>query len=305
MNLAFKDSLPVELITHVTSICGQRGVEWLEGLESRIAELEQAWSIKVGDPFSAGEFNFVAPARRFNGELTVLKIAPPYDRTEIFREAAFLRHRNGNGAVKLIAEDADRFAILLEHALPGKNLAEIFRDNAPAAVVPSIEVLRSIISEPPSDSTGIITLDNWFDGMRRHSSTKFPADYATKALRIYERLSRQRNRIFYLHGDFHPGNIVSATRARFLAIDPKGIIGHIGYDIAVFLNNFHWWQETRSDVRLRLDRAVDQFAEAFDIDAMELREWAFAQLVLSAWWTLEDMPEMYNNEVAKADIWDV
>ena len=305
MNSAFKDSLPSDLVTHVTSMCGRRGVQWLDDLEHIVADLRRLWSIEVGSPFPAGEFNFVAPATHSDGELMVVKISPPFDPIEIFDEAAFLRHRNGRGAVKLIAEEHSRFAILLEHALPGKNLAEMFENNEPEAVQPAIEVLRSIVSPVPANQADITNLDAWFRGMNRFEATKFPSDYAAKALKIYGELSVQPNRIFYLHGDFHPGNIVSATRAPFLAIDPKGIIGHIGYDLAVFLNNFHWWQETRSDIRPRLDRAVRQFADAFELDPMEIRQWGFAQMVLGAWWAFDETPDLYNNEVAKADIWDV
>ena len=304
MGSAFNNSLPRELVTHVTSMCGRRGVQWLNDLEQVIAELENLWSIRVGKPFPAGEYNFVAPAFRADGELTVVKVSPPFATLEIFGEAAFLRNRNGRGAVRLIAEDRSRFAILLEHAHPGKNLAEKFADDEPASVEPAIEVLRSILSPLP-DGSEIVTLDKWFDGLTRYHQTTFPADYAARALRIYDELSRQPDRTFYLHGDFHPGNVVSATRAPFLAIDPKGIAGHVGYDIAVFLNNFHWWQETRSDIRARLDAAVAQFAGAFGLDPIELRQWAFAQMVLSAWWTFDETPELYDNEVAKSDIWDV
>jgi streptomycin 6-kinase len=305
MTNGFKDSLPSELVAHVTSMCGSKGVKWLDELGDVVRELEQSWSLKVLEPFPAGEFNFVAPSVRDDGELAVLKISPPFESIEIVGEAAFLRSRNGDGTVRLIAEDMGRRAILIEHAVPGKNLAELFTDDPSQSLGPAIEVLRSILSPPPASSE-IKTLDEWFDGMRRkHPPTSFPSGYASKALNIYEDLSRDSDRTFYLHGDFHPGNIVSATRKPFLAIDPKGIIGHIGYEIAVFLNNFHWWQETRSDVRPRLDNAVTQFSDAFDIDPFELRQWAFAQMVLGAWWTFEDMPEIYAGEVAKADVWDV
>jgi streptomycin 6-kinase len=305
MTTRFKDSLPNELVAHVTSMCGSKGVKWLDELKGVVRELEQRWSLKVLEPFAAGEFNFVAPSVRGDGELAVLKISPPFESNEIAGEAAFLRSRNGAGSVRLIAEDISRLAILIEHAVPGKNLAELFSEDPPQAIGPAIDVLAAILSPPPPSSE-IKTLDNWFDGMRRkHPLTSFPTDYVNKALNIYDELSRDSDRTFYLHGDFHPGNIVSATRKPFLAIDPKGIIGHIGYEVAVFLNNYHWWQETRSDIRPRLDKAVTRFADALDIDPFELRKWAFAQMVLGAWWTFEDMPEIYAGEVAKADIWDV
>ena len=306
MTPSFKDcSLPADLVMHVTSMCGRKGVEWLDDLEKTIDELERLWLIEVRQPFPAGEFNFVAPALRADGEQTVVKISPPFETVEIVGEADYLRSRNGNGAVKLIVEDMTRRAILIERAVPGDNLTEVFKDDEAGAVDPAIEVLRSILLLEPPDMRGIIKLENWFDGLRRHESTDFPSDYAAKALSIYDNLSGRPDRTFYLHGDFHPANIVSATRSPFLAIDPKGIVGDIGYEIAVFLNNFHWWQETKTDIRPRLERAIAQFSDAFDLDSFELRQWAFAQMVLGAWWTFDEMPEIYSGEVARADIWDV
>ena len=303
MAKSFKDSLPAELIHHVTAICGRDGEEWIDGLENNVRELEDLWSIKAHQPFAAGEYNYVAPVT--GSEFAVLKLAPPYKTVEIFAEAAYLREHNGNGVVKLIAENCARKAILIEHALPGKNLTECFKDDEPASVDPAIYALKVSLLPPPPDTTDVTTLDAWFDGLRRFESTDFPADYAIKALELYDKLSSRADRQFYLHGDFHPGNIVDATREPFLIIDPKGIIGHIGYDIACFLNNFHWWQEKKPDVKSRLDKAVSQFAEAFDIDPLVLRQWAFAQMVIGAWWNYEDMPEFYDNQVAKADVWNV
>lgn len=304
MNSCFKDSLPPDLVTHVTSMCGEKGEEWLEGLAETISELENLWAIKVQEPFPAGEFNFVAPALR-DDERTVLKISPPFDTIEILGEAEYLRSRDGRGAVKLLAENADRRAILIEHALPGKNLTDCFEDNKPKAVKPAVEVLHSILRPPPSARINVTMLDKWFAGLERFSATDFPTSYSMKALRIHEKLAGQPNRTYYLHGDFHPGNIVSATREPFLAIDPKGVIGHIGYEIAVFLNNFHWWQEGEPDIEARLEKAIRQFSESFDIDPVQLRQWAFAQMVLGAWCTFDEMPENYNDEVANADIWNV
>jgi streptomycin 6-kinase len=305
MAKSFKDSLPAELIQHVTAICGSAGEAWIDGLENNVRDLEDLWSIEALAPFVAGEFNYVAPATLESGELAVLKLAPPYKTVEIFAEAAYLRARDGTGAVKFIAEDRRRRAILIEHALPGRNLTECFKDNEPACVEPAIAALKASLLSPPAESTDVTHLDKWFDRLSGFSTTRFPPEYAIRALQIYEELSAQTSRVFYLHGDFHPGNVVSASREPFQIIDPKGIVGHIGYDIGVFLNNLHWWQEAKQDVEERLGRAVTQFAQAFEIDPFEVRQWAFAQMVLGAWWSFEDMPEFYDNAVAKADVWNV
>jgi len=295
---------PGELVTHVTAMCGDRGRAWLAGLPLTIRELEQQWSLKVEAPFAAGEYNFVAPAVLDNGEHAVIKVAPPFETNEIVGEAAFLRHRRGSGAAELLKEDVERRAILLERVFPGKNLSELFTGNEPASIQPAINVLESIQGPPPLDQTPT-SLDDWFAGLRRYSSTEFPAEYAEKALTFYETHSRDRARTVYLHGDYHPGNVVNAMRSPYLAIDPKGVVGPIGYDIAVFLNNFHWWQEKRPDIRERIAPAIEQFSKAFDMDPLEVRQWAYAQMVLSAWWSFDEMPQFYDNIVAKADIWDV
>ena len=286
-------------------MCGERGDQWLDSLGSLLADIEFQWSIDIGVPFPAGEFNYVAPATDAAGNQLVLKIAPPFESNEMPGEAMYLRMRDGAGSVRLIREWPAAGAILIERAIPGKNLAEEFAGRESESIAPAIEVLRTILGPPPHDRTGIKTVDDWFDGMRRSAGTEFPAGYVSKAFEIYDRLSRQPGRTLYLHGDFHPANIVTATRSPYLVIDPKGVIGHIGYDIAVFLNNFHWWQESKPDIHERLDNAIVQFADAFDITPLDLRQWAFAQMVLGAWWSFDEMPEYYDNAVAKADIWNV
>jgi streptomycin 6-kinase len=300
----FRDSIPKELVTHTIAMCGEIGKAWLDDLPALIRHLETAWSISVEDPFPSVEFNYVAAATDGLGQQVVIKISPPFDNTEIFSEAKFLGTLNGNGAVWLLAEDRERRAILVERAIPGASLTELYDGNELEAIGPAINVLRTITAEPPDDLTDTIDLDDWFDGLTRYNETAFPARYAKRALDIYADLSGNAKRQ-YLHGDFHPSNVVSGTREWFLAIDPKGMIGPIGYDIAVFLNNFHWWHEERTDVRARSKVAVEKFSDGFGISSSDLRRWAFAQMVLSAWWTFDEMPEIYDNEVAKADIWDI
>src|ERR1035437_3843934 len=305
MNSAFKEMLPSALVSNTLALCGNIGERWLRDLPRIIHSLEEDWSITVEQPFVNGKYNYVASAILRGGTPTLLKIASSRDDLDNYSEAKFLRTLNGTGVVMLLREDRGLRAMLLERAVPGQTVTRIFDNDESSAVPVAIELLKRLHREPPPELSAIILLDDWFDNLRRCQATDFPAHYAVKALSLYEQLSGQSERIGYLHGDFHPDNIVSAARAPFLAIDPKGIVGHIGYEIAVFLNNFHWWQEGKRDIRQRLDVAVRQFSHAFDIDPYELRQWAFAQMVLSAWWMFDEMSEIYANEVVKADIWDV
>ena len=303
MTTAIKDLLPSDLVTHVTEMCGVQGEEWFAQLPAIIGELEIQWDIRVGDPFPGIEYNFVAAAEGLNGSLFVVKVAPPFETVEIQGEAKFLRIIGGDGAVNLIAEERELKSILIERALPGRSLHEEFASSPKDCVKPAIDVLNRILRPPPSDMTEVVTLDTWFEKFRRYKETDFPADRAEKAFEIYERLSHQIDKTFYIHGDYHPGNVVTAQREQFLAIDPKGIVGHVGYDIAVFLINLERWQRDRVGADDLLNHAVKEFAIAFDLTELEVREWVFAHMVIGAWWNFEDMPNLYDPAVAMPSIW--
>jgi streptomycin 6-kinase len=298
-----KDSLPQDVVTHVTAMCGARGEDWFDELPDAITELEQKWDITVGDPFPGIEYNFVATATGLDGSDLVLKIAPPFETVEIFAEAKFLETLNGEGAIHLIDVDRERQAILLERALPGKALHEEFAESPRDCIQPAIAVLRRILQKPPKDMSDTTTLDGWFANFERFRKTDFPKALGERALEIYRKLTRKSGDKLYIHGDFHPGNVVTATREKYLAIDPKGIVGQVGYDIAVFLINFERWQRENPDIETLLDEATNAFANAFDMTETEVREWVFADMVIGAWWNFEDMPELYEPEVAMPLIW--
>ena len=306
MSETYKHEPPPELVKHVTAICGHRGEEWLESLPVVVADLEEHWDVTAQAPFEKGEFNFVAPVRSSHGADAVLKIAPPYERTEIFAEARFLRSRNGAGCVRLLAESRSAHAILLERSMPGDSMDVHFDVDPFACVEPAIRVLKSILHPPPSEAGDVQFLDDWFVRFRRFRESNFPQPYGERALSIYEKLSVQHDRIFYLHGDFHPGNMVTSDRSNFLAIDPRGLVGHLTYDIAVFLNNLLWWQQGKPGLASALRSAVTKFSRSFGISEPEIKEAAYAYMVISSWWNFEEMPEHYNEaEIAMADIWDL
>ena len=288
---------------HVTEMCGSKGEEWFAQLPAIISELERQWNIRVRDPFPGIEYNFVAQADSSEGSPLVVKIAPPFETVEIHGEAKFLRATKGRGAVKLVAEDRERKSILIERAVPGKALHEEFASSPIDSIEPAIEVLKRILGLRPDEMEDVVTLDKWFEKFRRYKETDFPSKTAEKACEIYERLSCQAEKTFYIHGDYHPGNVVTARRERFLAIDPKGIVGHVGYDIAVFLINLERWQRNKPGVNELLERAIEKFAAAFALTELEIREWVFAHMVIGAWWNYEDMPILYDPQVAMPSVW--
>lgn len=285
-------------------LCGEDGKKWLNDLPQIIAEIERNWLLTVEKPFRNLSYNFVAPCIRADGSEAVLKIALPLNNPEIFNEARFLEIADGESAAKLFELDESRRAILLERLMPGENLKEDCRENEIEAVEIAIPILRELIKMPP-ERHSFRTLEEWFNNFfTKAPKTNFPTEFQNKARRIYEQLSSNSKK-YLIHGDFHHENILSAKRKPFLAIDPKGIIGEIGYETAVFLNNHLWWLTGQQDLREKLDTAVRRFSEAFEITPADLNKWAYVQMILSAWWTFEDNGANWEAELAFAEFWEV
>src|SRR5688500_5882525 len=98
MDNSFREKLSEDLVTHITAICGSRGEAWFDELPSVIRKLESEWKLTLHDPFPGIEYNFVAPATMTDGRDVVVKIAPPFERVEIYGEAKYLSTLGGNGA---------------------------------------------------------------------------------------------------------------------------------------------------------------------------------------------------------------
>ncbi len=289
---------------NVIDLCGENGRKWLDDLPRTIAELEQKWSITVQNPFWNLSYNYVAPCVCADGSKAVLKIALPLDNPEILNEARYLHIARGDATAELYETDENRRAILLERLLPGENLKAVCRENEIKAVEIAIPILKALLKEP-QENHSFGTLDEWFGNFFESASNPdFPREHQNKTRKIYEQLSRSSKK-YLIHGDFHHENILSASRKAFLVIDPKGIIGCAGYDIAVFLNNHLWWLAQDADLREKLDLSVQKFSITFDITSADLRKWAYAQIVLSAWWTFEDHGTNWERELAFAEFWEV
>ena len=305
MNKEFRATLPAKFVENTISLCGVRGENWLDDLPNTISTLEKSWSITAGNHFRNLSFNYVANAMLSDGKTAVLKIGLPLDAPEIFGEAAYLRVLDGQGAARLLEFDGERQATLLERVAPGANLKSVCKKDQAESVAIAIRMLKRVLRPIPETRNEFILLDDWFDGLKRAKGTSFPQDYAEQALEYYAELSKDAKNIFLLHGDLHHDNILSATREPFLVIDPKGIIGHVGYDIGAFLNNHHDWLDWDTRLEGKLDGAITDFAAALDLEEVVIRRWAFCQMVLSWWWMFDEMPDTFGEELGLSDIWKV
>ena len=94
--------------------------DWLRTVPDLAAGCCKEWGLRRGEPYEAGAAGYTVRAELPDGTPAVLKLIHPHRETE--HEAAALRAWDGDGAVRLLAEDPERDALLLECCDPGTKL---------------------------------------------------------------------------------------------------------------------------------------------------------------------------------------
>ena len=138
------------------------------------------------------------------------------------------------------------------------------------------------------------TVANWARGMDRlrqefdGGTGPFPKKLVQTAVSLFNDLLPSQAEPVLLHGDLHHWNILRATRAPWLALDPKGVVGEPAYEVGAWLRNPIDRLLHLSDLPHIQARRIDQFVELLGLDRQRLIGWGIAQAVLSAWWSYED-----------------
>jgi streptomycin 6-kinase len=230
--------------------------EWSR-LESVARDVASEWGVAIGPPFQLSNYSYVAPA----GRDAVLKIGWPHD-DESPHEADALELWAGNGAVRLLRVDRSRRALLLERAWSGSDLAAL---EGAAATTIAVDVGARLWRPAAAPF-------HWIgDHVPRWLADATPGSAAGRRLlerarKLFERLDVHDGTL--VHGDFHHYDIIDAG-TRYVAIDPKPMVGEPEFDVPPFLWNPLAPQMTQEDT----ERRLAAFAEA-GLDEARMRAWA-------------------------------
>lgn len=304
MSKNYRFDLPEQFARNIVGLYGVKGEKWLADLPEILLQASGKWRLsKDVRPFRNLTFNFVAVCDdEPTGAEVVLKIGVPEENSSIRREKNALEAFDGKGAVKVLAFDENLCAMLLEKVAPGETLAEVFPADEIKAVRAAVETIKKLPRRPANKSE-FPPLENWTEDLAKAQKTTFEPQKVSEARRIFKDLREPPENRLLLHGDVHFDNILSARREPFLLIDPKGCVGEIGYEIAVFLNDLAGWTNHLPNQKAVLRQAVEIFSESFNLEISELNRWAFAQAILAAWWMFEDFGRDWENYVACAKMW--
>ncbi|MGO4102734.1 aminoglycoside phosphotransferase family protein [Leifsonia sp. YAF41] len=252
-----------------------------------------------GTPFTTPS-SLLAPVRRADGTPAMLKRALVAEeergnRVMVWWSEAAGRAgpETGTGPGAAAVLEHDDAIILLERATGTRSLAAMAEADGDADEMATRILCRTIsrlhaISRPVPYglSHGLPTLAEWFRDLLVHGEQRggFCARAAADARVL---LAEQRESVV-LHGDVHHGNVLDFGDARWLAIDPKGIVGDPIFD---YLNLFCNPTSRVAERPGRLARQLSVVADATVYDADTLLRWLIAWCALSAtWFELDSRP---------------
>jgi streptomycin 6-kinase len=251
-------------------------------------------------------YNFVAFARRNNDDV-ILKIGVPH--RELYSEIAALAYYNGDGAVKLLEYDLEHAMFLLERLRSGEMLVTLEDDDERTRIAAEVMLKlwrplplesASLLADSQERATALpkfIQLTDWFDELQDLRPTfdggtgPFPEKIFARVEETLPRLYAESSPPCLIHGDFHHFNVLSSGSG-WIAIDPKGVIGHPEYEVGPlminpwpgFLNGANPRACPERSRRIQAERRLSILSEKLGFPRRRMLDWALCHAVLSAWW---------------------
>jgi streptomycin 6-kinase len=276
------------------------GDAWLARLPQLVGECAEAWDLRLGAPVEPAIIGLVLPATLPDGAEAMLKLSFPEDE-ESDREGDALAHWDGRGAARLLAQDRERGAILIERLRPGSVLWEV--DDAEAVVI-AAGVMRELWRPPPADHRFALLADRalrWqseLPGRWERAGHPCAREVIDRAVVWIGELVATQPELVVCHQDMHGANILRATRSPWLAIDPKPVVGEPAFDVASLVRDRRPELLAADRPARILARRLDQLVEQLGLDRERMRGWAVAHALA---WGIEHRGAVHAPEVAVAE----
>jgi len=208
------------------------------------------------------------------------------DRADERRSGDVLAAFEGRGTVRLLADDAG--VLFLERLEPGTSLVPRVLDGDDDG---ASRILADVIARmTPRHASAFPTVHDWALGFDRYLATEdssIPRPLVTAAHQAYLRLCASQTSPRLLHGDLHHANVLFDAGRGWLAIDPKGVVGEVEFEIGAALRNPYECADAIVDPAI-ITRRASLFADLLALDVDRVLAWGFAQAVLAAAWDAED-----------------
>ncbi len=261
----------------------------------QLALRAQQWDVAIHHAWETTGSALAFGVRR--GIRVVLKITKqPGDE---WHAGDILRAFGGDGTVRVYESDAG--AVLLERLDPGSELVELVRHGKDETAT---EILAQVMQQmaqhaPTCDCSTVLDWARGFDRYLKAGDKQIPAALVSEAGELYRRLATSQQSVMLLHGDLHHYNVLFDSTRGWVAIDPKGVVGELEYEVGAILRNPTEQPDLYASPTV-IESRLRMLTKALHLDYQRALEWSFAQAVLSAVWEVEDgYPVGPNNPALK------
>lgn len=251
---------------------------WLERVPDLVTECVEQWGLRLGEPYEAGVAGHVMRADLPDGTPAVLKLIYPHHEAE--HEAEALTFWNGDGAVRLLEYDEDRWSMLIERCEPGTRVADLDADAALDVIIGLLPRLWKKAGEPfqPLAAEAALWVD-YLPGEWERAGRPYERPLLDAAIDALGELSASQGEQVLVHQDLHGDNVLAAQREPWLTIDPKPLVGEREFAVAPIVRSSELG-DTKRDVLRRLDRLTNELG----LDRERARWWTVGQTL--AWSSL-------------------
>jgi streptomycin 6-kinase len=249
----------------------------------RADRLARRWSVEIDSRIET-ESSLIAFGRR-GIEQVVLKVVKRAG--DEWRSGDVVSAFGGHGVVRALEyEDG---AVLLERIVPGTSLVDLTRSGHDQAAT---EILADVIATmaPNAAPPWCPTVSDWGRGFTRYAGrgdSQIPASLVARASDLFAALCETQGPTRLLHGDLQHYNVLRDDQRGWLAIDPKGVVGEVEYEMGALLRNPVELPDILTSPAI-IERRIDVVSGRLGLDAARVLRWAFVQAVLSAIWMIED-----------------
>lgn len=251
---------------------------WLELVPDLVAECVEEWGLRLGEPYEAGAAGYTVRADLPDGTPAVLKVIYPHREAE--HEGEALRVWDGDGAIRLLAYDEVRWALLIERCEPGTLLAKADPELALDVLIEVLPRLWKPVGEPfRSLAEEALWWIDYLPGKWEQAGKPFDRELLDAAIARLDVLAHSQGEQVLLHQDLHGDNVLAAQREEWLVIDPKPLVGEREFAVAPIVRDPELGH-SRRHVLHRLDRLTSELG----LDRDRARGWTIGQTIA---WSLD------------------
>jgi streptomycin 6-kinase len=299
-------ALPIPIGLQRLSANEPEAAEWLRALPHIVAACARDWSLSLRAPYDGATVSWVASVscadaaiRARGGTRAVLKVTWPHPEAE--HEGDALAFWDGVGAVRLLAQDRQRGALLLQRCEPGRQLWDVAGEDEMLGIAAG--VFAALWCPAPEDA-GFPVL---FDDARRWERVlperwerlgrPWPRTLLDEAVSLCAELTVDPPAPVLCHQDAHGGNMLRNGDG-WVVIDPKPIVAEPAFDLASALRDRRPWLARQPHPERIMARRLDRYVAELGVDRARARGWGIVHAL--AWGTGETT--VFEDNVACAQL---